>query len=204
MFSPELLISYVTAVSILVIMPGVDSLLTVTMTKTINWRAGVLVAIGNGISGVTLTIISALLIAGFLSLNETVNTLIQTLSSLYLLRMGWQIFHTEPSVEEGECKIQSSKIISTALVSNLSNPKAITFFLLLIPQFVTATTSIDKLQQSLTLGLILNAIGFIYLTSLALLASKLKMSFMKGRHTNHVIGVLFAFIALYMLYLRFS
>ncbi|AGH81162.1 lysine exporter protein LysE/YggA [Psychromonas sp. CNPT3] len=204
MFPLELLFSYITAVTILVMMPGVDSLLTITMTKTLNWKAGILVAVGNLIGGLSLTIVSSLLIAGFLSMNETVNTFIQVASSLYLLRMGWQIYHSEPCTPKGHISIKKSKIVTTAIMSNLSNPKALTFFLFLIPQFVTTTSSTGMLQQALVLGFILNVIGFCYLSSLALLASKIKMSFMQSAHTNKIIGILFASIAFYLLYLRFN
>ncbi|WP_094751965.1 LysE family translocator [Psychromonas sp. CD1] len=203
MFPAELLFGYISAVTILVIMPGVDSLLTITMTKTLNWKAGLLVATGNLIAGVSLTITSALLIAGFLSLNETLNTAIQVASSLYLLRMGWQIFNTEPNMQKGSLSIKKTKIITTSIMSNLSNPKALTFFLFLIPQFVTTSTPIGMLQQALILGFILNVIGFFYLSFLALLSSKIKMSFMQGAYTNKIIGILFVVIAFYLLYLRF-
>lgn len=72
-------------------------------------------------------------------MNPIALQVLRLLGGAYLLKMGWDCMRTKPS-DAPEVE-QSSSVAKTlyrrAVISNLLNPKALIFFVLFLPQFVS-------------------------------------------------------------------
>ncbi len=61
-----------------------------------------------------------------------------------------------------QCSTMAATFYQRALVSNLLNPKALVFFVMFLPQFVSTNIAATSGEQMLVLGLLLNVLGLLF------------------------------------------
>lgn len=125
---------------IVVAAPGTGVLYTVATGLASGWRASVVAA-----SGCTLGILPHMLaaitgLAALLRASATAFDAIKYLGVAYLLWMAWRALKRNgapvPETNGSECS--NARIILSAVLLNLLNPKLPIFFLAFLPQFIAA------------------------------------------------------------------
>ncbi len=90
-----------------------------------------------------------------------------------------------------------------AVFSNLLNPKALIFFVLFLPQFVSTHVTATSGQQMLVLGLLLNVLGLLFNLFLVTTVGTFGKSLLKSekfRANQHkFMGLIFFVLAIWLL-----
>jgi len=168
-------------ISILVIVsPGQDTALTIRNTL-LGGRAGGIVTAAGVVTGLaTWTVASSAGLAALLVASQPLFLAVRLVGAGYLIFLGLQALYgaivrrdhlTAPIGPSGEPRLRRPVAYRQGLISNLSNPKIVVFFLSLFPQFV------DRGQASfarlLLLGLIFCTITLTWLTLYAVVVARI-------------------------------
>ena len=170
---------YLTAVVALLLLPGPDMLLIASSSMSYGRRVGVFASLGNATSGVILTLLAAAGVSALVAMSPLALKALHLLGGAYLLKMGWDCLRASGS---GNPDLDpSNKMAGTfyqrALVSNLLNPKALVFFVMFLPQFVSVNIEASSGEQMLALGLLLNVLGLAFNFLLVALVGTLAVSY---------------------------
>ncbi len=174
MISAETAAVFAVAAILLVITPGPNMLLILSISVARGARAGLLTLVGVQIANYSHAILAGLGISGLaLNLPYGFETL-KTLGALYLLWLAWTAWRA-PSVLAGRSGTASTgalALIRQGFLTNMLNPKVILFFLALFPQFIDPERG-SFVLQSLELVTIHAVFGIIILSAVALTAARL-------------------------------
>jgi threonine/homoserine/homoserine lactone efflux protein len=168
-------------ISILVIVaPGQDTALTIRNTLVGGRSGGIATALGVVTGLATWTVASSAGLAALLVASQPLFLAIRLVGAAYLVFLGVQAIHAaifprtnrgSPSpLREGSRRGWGSAY-RQGLISNLSNPKIVVFFLSLFPQFVTRGQA--SFASLLLLGLIFCSITITWLTLYAVVVARI-------------------------------
>jgi threonine/homoserine/homoserine lactone efflux protein len=194
---------FLVTVVFLAISPGPDLLLISTYSSMHGFRSGILVSVGILVAGVIQTVLVAFGLGTLLQAMPPLAMVIKSVGALYLawlgviLLRGWMKNKTSVPGDSETAPPSAGALIRRGLFNNLMNPKALLFFSMFLPQFVSAQQ--DWTSQILMLGILLSSvvfcinIGFVFSFSRlgALLGQKLRL----GRHIDGLLGVIFLGLA---------
>ncbi|MBP2701642.1 MULTISPECIES: LysE family translocator [Photobacterium] len=197
---------YLTAVIALLLIPGPDMLLIASSSLSYGRKVGIFASLGNATSGILLTIMAAMGVSALIAVNPIALQVLRLLGGAYLLKMGWDCLRTPPADAPEELK-KSNKMAVTlyrrAVFSNLLNPKALIFFVLFLPQFVSTHVTATSGQQMLVLGLLLNVLGLLFNLFLVTTVGTFGKSLLKSekfRANQHkFMGLIFFVLAIWLL-----
>ncbi|WP_318516970.1 LysE family translocator [Photobacterium leiognathi] len=197
---------YLTAVIALLLIPGPDMLLIASSSLSYGRKVGIFASLGNATSGILLTIMAAMGVSALIAVNPIALQVLRLLGGAYLLKMGWDCLRTPPADAPEELK-KSNKMAATlyrrAVFSNLLNPKALIFFVLFLPQFVSTHVTATSGQQMLVLGLLLNVLGLLFNLFLVTTVGTFGKSLLKSekfRANQHkFMGLIFFVLAIWLL-----
>lgn len=197
---------YLTAVIALLLIPGPDMLLIASSSLSYGRKVGIFASLGNATSGILLTIMAAMGVSALIAVNPIALQVLRLLGGAYLLKMGWDCLRTPPADAPEELK-KSNKMAVTlyrrAVFSNLLNPKALIFFVLFLPQFVSTHVTATSGQQMLVLGLLLNVLGLLFNLFLVTTVGTFGKSLLKSekfRANQHkFMGLVFFILAIWLL-----
>ncbi|MCG3765159.1 LysE family translocator [Vibrio cincinnatiensis] len=196
---------YLMAVVALLLLPGPDMLLIASSSLSYGRRVGVFASLGNATSGVILTLLAALGVSTMVAMNPMALTILQLLGGAYLLKMGIDCLRAaEHSAATVAVESRLAKTFyQRALLSNLLNPKALVFFVMFLPQFVSHKIAASSGEQMLALGILLNICGLLFnflLVALVGLCGNRLLESDKFRCYQHkLMGGIFLVLALWML-----
>ena len=205
MIDLALLPVYLTTVVALLLIPGPDMLLIASSSLSYGRKIGVYASFGNATSGVMLTLLAAMGVSALVALNPLALALLQMLGGAYLLKMGWDCMRSSASEapEINEQNNLAKLLYRRAVLSNLLNPKALLFFVLFLPQFVSTQLNASSGEQMLALGLLLNVMGLAFNLLLVVLVGHLGKSLLDNdkfrTYQNKFMGVVFFILALWLL-----
>lgn len=195
---------FILSVIALLLAPGPDMVLISSLSINKGRAAGLWACLGNMTSGVLLTIATALGVAGVIKELPYSFEAMRVMGGCYLLYLAWTALKEISLDQKG--KGQSGNAWScykTAVVNNLMNPKALLFFMMFLPQFVSPNIDASPREQLLLLGLILNVMGFLFNVSLVVLLSKVVDALMKNtvsiKYQQRVVSFVFACLGGWML-----
>jgi threonine/homoserine/homoserine lactone efflux protein len=143
-FDLLLLASYMVAVILLTITPGVDTALIIQSTlggKTANaYRAAVGIVLGCAVWGVLV----ALGLGAVITSSEVLYYALKTIGAGYLVWIGIAALRgSANAAPNGQIKSESSShYIKRGFLANMLNPKVGLFYLSLLPQFVPETAQV--------------------------------------------------------------
>lgn len=196
---------YLTAVIALLLLPGPDMLLIASSSMSYGRRVGIFASLGNATSGIILTLLAALGVSALIAMSPLALNVLHFLGGAYLLKMGWDCLRaTSADVPDldNDHKM-AAQFYQRALVSNLLNPKALVFFVMFLPQFVSNNIGATSGEQMFALGLLLNVLGLAFNFLLVALAGTFGRSLLeneKFRKNQHkFMGVVFVLLACWML-----
>ncbi|MDN3697082.1 MULTISPECIES: LysE family translocator [Vibrio] len=196
---------YLTAVVALLLLPGPDMLLIASSSISYGRKVGVFASLGNATSGIILTLLASLGVSALIAMSPIALKGLTLLGGAYLLKMGWDNVRAQADVAPE--LDQTSKMATTyyqrALVSNLLNPKALLFFVMFLPQFVSTNIAASSGEQMLALGLLLNVLGllfnFIIVALVGTLGKTLVNNVQFRTYQNKFMGAIFVFLGIWLL-----
>ncbi|WP_311970606.1 LysE family translocator [Pseudomonas baltica] len=151
------------AVVILLAVPGPNMAFVMTHGITHGWRAGLAAALGITLADMILTLLVAVGVGALIMSWAPAFDLIRGAGALYLLWLGWLAVRSRPAAASGtQVPLASLRsIFIRATLNSLLNPKALVFFMVFLPQFVTPAAG-NAGVQLVTLGLCLAAIALVF------------------------------------------
>jgi threonine/homoserine/homoserine lactone efflux protein len=132
---------YVAASLALIATPGQDMLYVITRALAQGRLAGVCSALGVCCGILVHTAIAALGIGALLQASETLFLAVKLAGAAYLVWLGLRLLLTRASVSleaTGGRRLSPLSLFAQGVLSNVSNPKMVLFFLAFLPQFVSA------------------------------------------------------------------
>ncbi|MFW8632607.1 LysE family translocator [Vibrio natriegens] len=196
---------YLTAVLALLMLPGPDMLLIASSSMSYGKKVGLFASLGNATSGVILTLLAAMGVSTLVAMSPVALKVLHLLGGAYLLKMGWDCMRAQASSapELDQMSKMATTYYQRALMSNLLNPKALVFFVMFLPQFVSNNITATSGEQMLALGLLLNVMGLLFNLLLVALAGSVGKGLIendKFRMVQHkLMGLVFVILALWML-----
>ncbi|EGQ9465653.1 LysE family translocator [Vibrio parahaemolyticus] len=196
---------YLTAVIALLLLPGPDMLLIASSSMSYGKKVGLFASLGNATSGLILTLLAAMGVSTLIAMSPVALKVLHFLGGAYLLKMGWDCLRAEASSapELDQKNKMASTYYQRALMSNLLNPKALVFFVMFLPQFVSSNITASSGEQMLALGLLLNVLGLLFNLLLVALAGTLGKGLLENEkfrtYQHKLMGLVFVILALWML-----
>jgi homoserine/homoserine lactone efflux protein len=173
--------------------PGPNGLLALTH-GALHGTKKTLATIAGGSLGFGLVIgLSMFGIGALLATWAGLLVMMKWLGGAYLVWLGIQLIRSEPinisrSKNAGNGKLRT--LFSQGLISAVSNPKGILFFVAFLPQFVNPQESL--FTQFLLMAMTFIVIEFIYEFTVASLADRIKPFLVRaGKNFNRVFGSIF-------------
>lgn len=181
MFDPQLLATYLVAITFLTITPGVDTLLIIRNSARGGWRDGVISSVGI-CSGLFIhAVISAVGISVILLQTSWVFSGLKYCGAAYLVWLGlsnWRtVFNSAESPFDSTVAVSSRSFnplrsLQEGFLSNVLNPKTVIFYMAFLPHFIDPTES--ALVQSLVLAGFHFIIAMLWQSFLAVAVSQAK------------------------------
>jgi threonine/homoserine/homoserine lactone efflux protein len=136
-------LAFTGAATLIVLLPGPDTLVVVRSILRGGRRQGVLTSLGN-LTGLTIWVSCAVLgIAALLRASEVGYTVLRVVGACYLVYLGVQAFRTRGTTQELP---QGRALLGTGfragVLTNLLNPKVGVFFVTFLPGFVPPGVSV--------------------------------------------------------------
>ena len=167
---------YLIACVVLILAPGPDNILVVSLGLARGRRAAVLAAWGM-VSGVLVhTTAAALGISAILATSELAFRVIQYAGAAYLAYLAWRIIRERgggPAASADHAPMGSWALYRRGFLMNVLNPKVALFFLAFLPQFVRRDHAMPVWLQMVVLGLVFMAQAFVIFTVFGLFAGAL-------------------------------
>lgn len=169
-------LAFVGAATLIVLLPGPDTLVVVRSILRGGRRQGVLTALGN-LCGLTLWVCAAALgLAAMLEASETGYTVLRVLGACYLVHLGVQAWRSRGRIDETALTDAPAAgrrgVLGTGfragVLTNLFNPKVGVFFVTFLPGFVPDGASV--LWTTVLFGaifVVLTALYWVVLLGLA-------------------------------------
>ena len=179
MILPEISPVFVGAAILLAVTPGPDTLFVAANSLAGGRRAGVIACLGTAVGNLGHCLAAAIGLSALIAASPAAFDVLRYLGAIYLgfiglqaLRAAWRNAHggeerpaagTLPRVRASD-----GAVFTRAMLTNLTNPKVIMFFVAFLPQFVTAAGSAAAIQ-TFALGVVLALIGTSWLLGVAAL-----------------------------------
>lgn len=181
MFGITDLMTYIIGTTLIVLLPGPNSIYVMTIASKYGIKAGYRGALGVYSGDLILIILTALGAASLLHSFPWLFTLLKIIGAVYLSYLGIKLlkaaYHTWHTVSVPQAIQQHShltqfKPFQTALTISLLNPKAILFYLSFFVQFVDPAYPYPAISFAV-LAIVLQIISMSYLTILIFSGAKL-------------------------------
>ncbi|MFJ4154968.1 LysE family translocator [Pseudomonas sp. NPDC089752] len=164
---------FIVAALLLLVVPGPNMAIVTSHAVAHGWRAGLAAALGITLADVLMTITVSTGLGALVMSWAPAFDLLRWAGACYLLWLAWQALKA-PSANTDTPATQDSmrKIFARATLNSLLNPKALLFFMVFLPQFVTVGGS-SVTSQLMFLGLLLSLIALIFHSLLGFWAGRL-------------------------------
>jgi len=164
---------FIVAALLLLIVPGPNMAIVTSHAVAHGWRAGLAAALGITLADVLMTIMVSAGLGVLVMSWAPAFDLLRWAGACYLLWLAWQALKTPPADTDTQATQTSMrKIFARATLNSLLNPKALLFFMVFLPQFITEGTG-SVTSQLMLLGLLLALIALIFHSLLGFCAGRL-------------------------------
>ena len=203
MLGIENLGAFILTAIIVVITPGVDTIMVLTRSISKGKNSGLYSALGVSLGLLVHTCAATFGLSQILSKSAIAFSIVKYIGATYLIYLGYKSFtnKSEPiEIKPIETKVIGMKqMFFTAFLSDILNPKIALFFLAFLPQFINSD-EINNPVPYLILGLIIFFITLIWCSFLALTGSNVAKLFNKNKNIeswiNKTSGVVFILLGL--------
>jgi threonine/homoserine/homoserine lactone efflux protein len=171
---------FIAAALTLLIVPGPNMAIVSSHAVAHGWRAGLAAALGIALADVLMTIMVSAGLGALVMSWAPAFDLLRWAGACYLMWLAWQALKTSPADTDTQAtQALFRKIFARATLNSLLNPKALLFFMVFLPQFVTVGAS-SVTAQLMFLGLLLALIALIFHSLLGFCAGRLHGRLRKG------------------------
>jgi len=202
--------TFLIAITLLTLVPGVDSLLVVRNASRGGWRDGLSTSTGICCGLFVHALVSALGISALLLQSAVAFNMLKLVGGGYLIWMGlsnlWSAYKKGESRDVSLLtsvrahRFQWQRSLREGFVCNVFNPKTLLFYMAFLPQFIDPTRS--PVWQSLFMAAVHFVIAMIYQGALVLLVERIKVWFKGGgmrRWSESFVGFILIFFGLRIL-----
>jgi threonine/homoserine/homoserine lactone efflux protein len=189
--------------------PGQDTIFIVGRSLADGVRAGAAAAVGIAVGSVGHTLAVAFGLSALIALSPATFVAIKLVGAAYLIVLGLRALFAPPN-RRGSLEVVPTRTVLVAsfrqgVITNLQNPKVALFFLALLPQFVSHSSTTKTLAM-LTLGATFVTSGLLWCLVLALGAARFR-AVLLGRPIYEIVmrrlvGVVFIALGLRLASLR--
>jgi threonine/homoserine/homoserine lactone efflux protein len=160
---------------VVVASPGIGVLYTVSTALARGSRAGVVAALGCTVGIVPHMVAAIAGLAALLNASAVVFQAVKYAGVLYLLYLAWTTIrdHGSLDVSAGGSQGSAGRVVQTAVLINLLNPKLTIFFFAFLPQFVS-TREAHPVPRMLLLSAVFMLLTFVVFVVYGLLAALLR------------------------------
>ena len=190
----QLYLLFILMATLTILSPGPGVLKSVTNSLNYGFKRAFIGVIGLSTGTFCVAVLSATSLGALLAASDTAFTVIKYFGAAYLIYMGIKLWRAPAFEFKDAAKeaISNKKLFAECFIFQLSNPKALVFFLSVFPQFIEHDRSYlgQFAALVLTFCLLLVLVHSIY----ALFAHKAKSWFTSahgGRWANRVGGTAF-------------
>jgi threonine/homoserine/homoserine lactone efflux protein len=195
--------TFIIAATIVIITPGIDTIMVLTRSISLGKKAGLYSAIGVSLGLIIHTLGATFGLSLILAKSAFAFSLVKYLGAAYLFYLGYKSLTAKTNqteIKSIEVKnTVNKKLFLTALLSDVLNPKIAIFFLAFLPQFIK-TSEINNPVPYLVLGFIIFIIALIWCSFLALMGSSVATLFNKNKNAesrlNKMTGIVFILLGL--------
>lgn len=168
-------IAFLLTTLVVVATPGTGAVYSVAIGISQGARAGVVAALGCTLGVVPHMIAAITGLAAILHASAVAFEVIKWFGVAYLLYLAWRTLRDTAlmSAEEDAVPVSSWRIIRTAVLLNLLNPKLTIFFFAFLPQFVSPTQA-GALPKMLVLSGVFMALTFIVFVGYGVFAALMR------------------------------
>jgi threonine/homoserine/homoserine lactone efflux protein len=179
--------TFIVAITLLTLFPGVDSLLVVRNTSRGGWQDGIATSTGICCGLFVHALVSALGISALLLQSALAFNALKLVGGGYLIWLGscslWQAFKHGSSPELTMMPVikktfQLQRSLREGFVCNVFNPKTLLFYMAFLPQFIDPLRS--PILQALFMAAIHFVIAMLYQGLLTVLVGRVKGWFQSG------------------------
>lgn len=173
MFPPEVLVSYLLAVLVVVVAPGPDNILAISRGLSQGWSAAAASSVGAGLGIMVHSVAATLGLALVLQTSPLAFWAVKAAGASYLLWLGYRAIASRSLISFAPSDRQPLKrVFTSGLLSNVLNPKPGLFVVAFIPQFVSTTRGSVHVQM-LVYGALFAVITAVVFTLLGGYSSQL-------------------------------
>lgn len=195
--------TFILTALIVVISPGIDTIMVLTRSISKGKRAGLYSALGVSLGLIFHTCAVTFGLSLIIAKSAIAFGIIKYLGAAYLIYIGVKALldkSHQVEIKATDIRINGMrKMFLTAFLSDVLNPKIAIFFLAFLPQFIS-TSEINNPVPYLLLGLIMFFITLIWCSILAILGSKVSTLFNKNKNAerwmNKTSGIVFILLGL--------
>ncbi len=164
-------LAFIGAATLIVLLPGPDTLVVVRSILRGGRRLGILTALGN-LTGLTLWVLAAALgVAALLQASEVGYAVLKVAGACYLVYLGVQAWRTRGTVateQDGVAVRLRGTGFRAGVLTNLFNPKVGVFFITFLPGFVPEGASVGWMTAAFgATFVLLTALYWVVLLTLA-------------------------------------
>jgi len=171
---------FIVAALLLLIVPGPNMAIVTSHAVAHGWRAGLAAALGITLADLLMTVLVSAGLGALVMSWAPAFDLLRWAGACYLMWLAWQALKAPPSDTDTQpTQASLRKILARATLNSLLNPKALLFFMVFLPQFVTVGTSSVTLQL-MFLGVLLALIALVFHSLLGFCAGRLHARLRKG------------------------
>jgi len=171
---------FIVAALLLLIVPGPNMAIVTSHAVAHGWRAGLAAALGITLADMLMTVLVSAGLGALVMSWAPAFDLLRWAGACYLMWLAWQALKAPPSDTDTQpTQASLRKILARATLNSLLNPKALLFFMVFLPQFVTVGASSVTLQL-MFLGVLLALIALVFHSLLGFCAGRLHARLRKG------------------------
>jgi threonine/homoserine/homoserine lactone efflux protein len=165
-------IAFLVTSLVVVVSPGTGVIYTLAAALSRGSRAGVVAAVGCTLGIIPQMLAAIFGLAALLNASAAAFQTVKFLGVAYLLYLAWSTLRERGGLSvSGQPEGRSSvKVIVTAILINLLNPKLTLFFFAFLPQFVSPHEA-NPIAHMVLLSLVFMGMTFVVFTAYGLLAA---------------------------------
>ena len=172
---------FIVAATLLLIVPGPNMAFVTSHALVHGWRAGFAAALGISLADLLMTALVSAGVGAIIMSWAPAFEILRLAGAGYLIWLAWQALKTPAVTQDTQPQLASLwKIFVRGTLNSLLNPKALLFFMVFLPQFVSVNTGNVSLQL-MFLGALLALIALIFHTLLGMCAGRLRGKLGSGR-----------------------
>ncbi len=173
---------FIATAVVLVLTPGQDTFFILGRSLAGGRREGIAAALGITAGSIVHTLLAALGLSALLATSPYAFMAVKFAGAAYLIYIGVRALLARASGLPGDTGKSGAdggwSAFRQGVITNILNPKVALFFLALMPQFISATST-TKVAAFLVLGVSFMSLGLVWCVILAVAAASLRGMFLR-------------------------